>query len=120
MGKITYEDEDLDDEEDFPEKDEDLAAIKKKIAIAKATAELAHYALLEKLKNYLFYYYAPVQDPKEAEFHFTTAEVHSHMLNIYPNKFELSAELVATWLNSGGFTFCDMGEMRFEWIMKKA
>lgn len=110
----------FDDDEDDLQEEDNLVELETKVRIARAKSELNHYALLEKLKNYLFLYYEPVQDAKDAEFHYTTAEIREHLLNIYPNEFDLSAELVATWLHEGGFTFCDFGEMRLEWILKKA
>lgn len=75
--------------------------------------------LLNKLRNYLLMYYEPVNDPREAEFHYSTSELHRQLLTIYPNEAILTGDLVASWLHSGGFTFYDFGEMKFEWLMKK-
>ncbi len=75
--------------------------------------------LLNKLKLYLMNYYEPVQDPKDAELHFSTNDVWLQLLKLYPNEIILTRELVAVWLHNAGFTFYDYGEMRFEWMMRK-
>lgn len=75
--------------------------------------------ILDKLKMYLLAYYVPVHDPKNAEFHLSTREIHQQLLKLYPNELILTADLVAKWLNNGGFTFYDFGEKKFEWLMKK-
>lgn len=74
--------------------------------------------ILNKLKNYLFEYYEPVQDPKDAEMHFSTNELRQQLYKLIPCD-GLTADLVANWMHLGGFTFADYGEMRFEWMMKK-
>lgn len=110
-----------DEDEEYPIDDEDLQLkdLRKKLEIKKVSAEIDNYGLLEKIKNYLLLYYVPVQDASAAEFHYTTAELHKQMLNIYPNEFILTADLVASWMHGAGFTFYDYGEMRFEWMLKK-
>jgi hypothetical protein len=76
--------------------------------------------LLNKLKQYLYAYYVPVHDPIEAQFHYTTNEIWQQLLKIFPNELLFTADMVATWLHAGGFTFYDFGEMKFEWLLKKA
>ncbi len=76
--------------------------------------------LLNKLKQYLYNYYEPVQNPKEAEFTFSTDEIWRQFLRIFPDELVLTKEIVAAWLHSGGFTFYDFGQMKFEWLLKKA
>jgi hypothetical protein len=78
------------------------------------------YGLLNKIKNYLLDYYTPVQDPKDAEFHLSTSELHQQLLKIFPNELILTADLVASWMHAGGFTFYDFGEMKFEWLVKRS
>lgn len=74
--------------------------------------------ILNKLKNYLFEYYEPVKDPKDAEMHFSTNELCQQLYKLIPCD-GLSPDLVANWMHLGGFTFADYGEMRFEWMMKR-
>lgn len=95
-------DEDYDDDQhDKPDNTEDFSGI------------------MNKLKLYLLEYYEPVQDPREAEFHYSTDEVWKQLLKILPNELILRPEMIAQWLHFGGFTFYDFGEMRFEWLMKR-
>lgn len=100
--------------------EEELVKLKQDVEKKELAARQEHFALLEKLRNYLLYYYVPVQDPAEAEFHFTTKELWQQMLQLYPNELLLSQDVVAAWMNTGGFKFYDFGQMRFEWLMKKA
>lgn len=79
----------------------------------------AAQGLIAKLKNYLYTYYAPAVNVMEAEFHFSTDEIHKLLLRIYPNEFELTADMVAVWLHEGGFSFYDSGQLRFEWLLKR-
>lgn len=76
--------------------------------------------LFNKLKLYLEEYYLPVQDPKDAEFHYTTQEIHQQLLQLFPNELILTKDIVAIMLHNAGFTFYDYGEMKLEWMMKKA
>ena len=74
--------------------------------------------ILKKIKSYLINYYVPVSDPKEAEFHYTTSDIHQQLLKLFPHEF-LTPDLVANWLHNGGFIFYDYGELKLEWLMKK-
>jgi hypothetical protein len=76
--------------------------------------------LLNKLKQHLYQYYEPAQTIQDADFHYSTQEIWQQMLRIYPNEIILTAELIAVWLHSGGFTFLDFGNMKFEWLLKRA
>lgn len=76
--------------------------------------------LFNKLELYLKEYYVPVQDPKDAELHFTTEEIQGQLLKLLPNPEILTGDVVANMLHHAGFTFYDYGEMRLEWMMKKA
>lgn len=76
--------------------------------------------LLYKIKQYLLQYYEPVVSIREAQFHFSTEEIYHQLLRIYPAPEMFSAADVAVWLHSGGFTFFDFGEMRFEWLLKRS
>ena len=91
------------DDDDFPEEDntEDFSGI------------------LNKLKLYLLDYYEPVRDPKDAEFHYSTAEIWRQLLKLFPNELILTQDLVAQWMHIGGFTWYDYGEIRLEWMMKR-
>ena len=75
--------------------------------------------LILKLKNYLYQYYEPATSPEQAAFHYTTKEVWRQLLRIYPNEALLTEEMVATWLHTGGFSFFDFGNMRFEWLINR-
>ena len=75
--------------------------------------------IINKIKNYLLEYYEPVQDAKDADFHYSTNELWEQLLKIFPNELILRPEMVAQWLHIGGFTFYDFGEMRLEWILKR-
>lgn len=75
--------------------------------------------LINKLQNYLKEYYVPVHDPKDAELHFTTQEIFDQLQKILPSS-HYAPDQVANWLHLAGFTFTDYGNMRFEWMMKKA
>lgn len=76
--------------------------------------------IINKLKNFLFDYYEPVQDPSSAEFHYSTRDIWRQLLRIYPNEAFLTEDMVALWLHEGGFTFSDYGEMQLDWMLKKA
>ena len=76
--------------------------------------------MLISLKRYLLQYYKPVHDPKDADLHFSTMEIHQQLLKLYPNEAILTPDLVANWLHEAGFTFYDYGMMKLEWMMKKA
>ncbi len=80
--------------------------------------ELDFSGILNKIKNHLLEYYEPVQNPKDAEFHYTTNEIWQQLLKIFPNEIILRPDMVANWLHLGGFTFYDFGEMRLEWLVK--
>lgn len=77
-------------------------------------------ALRLTLKDHLRRYYKPVSDPAEAEYHHTTQEIYDQLFRILPNALVFSASDVASWLTEFGFQFFDYGEMRLEWMMKKA
>lgn len=74
--------------------------------------------ILNKLRMYLLEYYEPVQEPKDAQMHFTTDELTRQLYKLIPCE-GLTTDLVAQWLHFGGFTFADYGEMRFEWMMNR-
>ena len=76
--------------------------------------------LLNKVKNFLLDYYVPVYDPREAAIHLTTDEVFNQLKNVVPDEGLFSAADVSLWLHNAGFTFTDYGEMKLEWMMKKA
>ena len=76
--------------------------------------------LLAKVKNYLVQYYEPAYEIREADFHYTTDEIYWQLQKIARNELLFSSADVSAWLHNAGFTFADFGEMRFEWMMKKA
>lgn len=70
------------------------------------------------LKEHIRVNYLPCKSPQEADFHCTTSEVYEKLLAIFPNTDMFTLSDVATWLNEGGFVFCDFGNMRLEWLFK--
>lgn len=74
--------------------------------------------ILDNLKNFLYQYYKPVHDPTKADIHLSTDEIYWQLFQVV-NSEALTREMVAQWLNAGGFTFYDYGEMRLEWMLKK-
>ncbi|HVW99477.1 MAG TPA: hypothetical protein VHA52_03415 [Candidatus Babeliaceae bacterium] len=97
----------------------ELKSLREKIEKERLQAELDHYNMLNKLKNYLFEYYEPVSVPSSETIHFTTFQIWHQLLKIYPNELILTQDVVASWLHAGGFTFFDFGFMKLEWIMKR-
>jgi hypothetical protein len=75
--------------------------------------------IINKMKDYLLENYEPVQDPRDADFHFSTREIYMQLLKLCPNEYILKEETVANWLHLGGFTFHDYGELRLDWMVKK-
>lgn len=74
--------------------------------------------ILNRLKNYLFEYYEPVQDPAKAEMHFTTRELFMQLYKFIPCE-GLTEDLVANWMHLGGFSFADYGQMQMEWMVNR-
>jgi hypothetical protein len=102
----TYFMRDLDDDDDEDEN-------------PKHDKEDDYSGILNKLKLYLLEYYEPVQNPRDADFHYSTDEIWKQLLKLFPNEVILRPEMIAQWLHFGGFTFYDFGELRFEWLMKR-
>ncbi len=75
--------------------------------------------LINKLKQVLYNYYAPESDPTKADLHLSTNEIWQQMLKIYPNELFLTRELISIWLHTGGYTFYDFGDLKFEWLLRK-
>lgn len=70
------------------------------------------------IRKYLLEHYEPVQDPKKAEFHYTTTEIYNQLQKLLPGKKKYKPADIATWLHSAGFVFCDYGFLQFEWMFK--
>lgn len=60
-----------------------------------------------------------MDEPTEADCHFTTEEIHANLLRVLPDACLISLVQVAAWLSELNFTFYDYGNMRLEWMMKK-
>lgn len=73
-------------------------------------------AILEQLKENLFSRYKAESDPTKATIFMSTDEIFSAFQRIFPSK-KYDAEMVATWLFENGFTLCEMGQLRFEWML---
>lgn len=85
----------------------------------KSNNDADYSGIINKMKNYLLEYYQPVQEPRDADFHFSTQEIWTQLLKLCPAEYILKQETVANWLHLGGFTFHDYGELRLDWMMKK-
>lgn len=103
-----------DDEEAIkPELDDEA-----KLKAALIKEQLEQFEFKEKVRTYLLQYYTTASTPKEASFHFTTAEIWEQLQQLFPS-VHYSATDVATWMNTGGFRFYDFGQMKFEWLINK-
>ena len=78
--------------------------------------------LLEKIKNFLFTEYEPVQatEVTATTIFLSTAEVYQALQNLYPAIDLYSMADVATWLHEKGFSFTDNGTLRLEWMLRPA
>jgi hypothetical protein len=74
--------------------------------------------LINKLKNILTQQYEPVNDPKEADVHYSTQEIFDQLQKLLPST-HYTPDMVSNWLHNAGFNFFDYGNMKFEWMMKK-
>lgn len=93
--------------------------IQEKIDELQLKEELEQLQMREKIKEFLLQYYQPVKDPAHAELHFSSQSIYEQLQLLYPSA-NYSVTDVAAWMNAGGFYFFDFGEMRFEWLMKRA
>ena len=77
--------------------------------------------LLEKIKNFLFTEYEPVQEKQvtASTIFLSTAELFNKLQDIYPTEL-YNASDVATWLHEKGFSFTDNGVLRLEWMLEKS
>ena len=62
--------------------------------------------------------YEPAGIPGAGTTCMTTTELFDKLQLIYPSE-EYTALYIAVWLEELGFKTCNMGNMRFEWILKK-
>lgn len=74
-------------------------------------------ALLEHIKNYLYQNYEPAATVAEASIMMSTKEVYEAIYRLYPSK-NFDVEMISNWLQDGGFKFADMGNLRFEWLLR--
>lgn len=75
--------------------------------------------LIQKIKHLLIQEYSPAQHVRDADFHYTTMEMYQKLQELFPSD-QYGADDVAVWLHDAGFTFKDFGDLRFEWLMKRA
>ena len=99
------------------EDEEDIIPTQRAAAVDEPREDYS--GLINKLQNYLKEYYVPVHDAKEADFHYTTNEIFQQLQKLLPSPF-YTVDMVANWLHNAGFVWEDYGQMRFEWMMKKA
>lgn len=69
------------------------------------------------IKNYFFENYKPGSATDTDIIFMSTNEIYNAFFTLYPSK-AFKREEIASWLIEGGFTFIDMGTMKFEWILK--
>ena len=93
--------------------------IAERLQLANQKEELEKVNFMDTIKEFLYKYYVPVTDPRNATLHFTTEDIYRQLVELYPSS-DLTQEQIAIWMNAGGFTFYDFGEMKFEWLLKKA
>ena len=75
--------------------------------------------LLEKIKNFLFETYQPVQTYSPNTTLLSTREIFEALQNLYPSANYSIAD-VATWLHEKGFTFTEISNLRLEWMLEKS
>ena len=90
--------------------------LQEKIRLAEQRRQILEFT--DKVKNFLYQYYLPVSNPKDAELHFTTSQIFEQCQELFPS-LSYSPTEVTLWLNAGGYTFFDYGEFKFEWLFKK-
>jgi hypothetical protein len=75
--------------------------------------------LLEKIKNFLFTEYEPVQATQvtASTMFLSTQEIFTKLQDIYPCA-DYSSSDVANWLHEKGFSFTDNGVLRLEWMLQ--
>lgn len=88
-----------------------------KIALAEKRRLI--YEFIDNVKSFLTNYYKPVNDPTKATFHYTTIQIFDQLQELFPSP-EYSSLDVSIWLKEFGFTYYDFGEMKLEWLFKKA
>lgn len=77
------------------------------------------HPLLDQVKQFLGQYYHPAFSLDDADMHLSTQEIYHQIQKLYPS-FEYSQETIAQWMQELGFIFLDFGEMKLEWLIKKA
>lgn len=75
--------------------------------------------LLEKIKNFLWQSYQPVNSMHEATAMLSTMEIYHALQSLYPCP-DYGPDDIARWLHEGGFQFTDTGKLHFEWMLKEA
>ena len=74
-------------------------------------------SFLEKIKNTLWLTYEPTLQYSPGVFTMSSLEIFNNLQKLYPVDTYSVAD-VANWLHEKGFTFIDMGQMRWEWMLK--
>lgn len=73
--------------------------------------------LLETIKNYLLQNFEAVQEPAQATYRYTTAELYQRLQRLYPD-LPMDISDLAQWLHQNGYRFWDAGDLRLEWLLK--
>lgn len=74
--------------------------------------------LLERMKNYILERYEPTSVPGEATDVMSTSEIYEAIGSLYRNEVIFTKNDLAAWMHQQGFSFIDVGKMRFEWLLK--
>ena len=77
---------------------------------------LAEDPLAHAVKQYIKEHYEPAVSVADNSLNLTTQEIMERIQSIYPTSFDASD--LAHWLQQQGFTFADMGDMKFFWLIK--
>ena len=75
--------------------------------------------LLEKIKNFLLQNYQPVHHQTSSTILLSTREIYENLQHLYPS-LGYAPDNVAQWLHEAGFTFTEISDLRFEWMLQKA
>ena len=75
------------------------------------------HALIEKIKNYFKQQFEPTQMLVAGTVTLTTQEIYVKMQSLYLSECYGVTD-VAEWLHDWGYSFTDMGQMRYEWMLQ--
>lgn len=74
-------------------------------------------SLFDGLMEIFFKTYSPAITPREATAFMSTLEIYNSFQTTFPSK-KYETETIAEWLHEHGFKLCEMGLLRYEWMIK--